>query len=822
VDEIMGALRDVIRRWRRRPAFATLAVLMLTVGLAAPTAIFSVVNAVLLLGPPWQSPEQLVLIHGVVPDRRLDPARAVGWDRALLSWPTWEALKDSRAFESVAAWLPALSMTVGHRALELTSAMEVSSNFLPTLGVRLGQGRQFSAADDEGPTDGVIISHEAWRQRFGGEPDVLGRVVVLGWAWAIGSNGASSLSSRTVIGVLPPGFEFQDSTPEFLLPIGSRASSERAYPHELMHVIVRLPHGTSLAAAQSAADAVVRANERTTPTQARVVPLATDETADAPPTLWLLLGASGALLAIACASVIGLVLSDARARRHQLAIRMALGADAQQVRRALAAEYVCLSVVAGVAALLVAVLTTQALVAAAPGHLPRLDEVGVNPRVAAATIGIGLLIAGVLGLGPGLWLSRTPPTLLLAEGGRDGFPARHAGQRWLVGSQIALAVVLLLIATTFGQALFAARGKPLGFDPSNVAVAATTYLGSRFGEGSVVAAVRTLDDQVLAVNVARTSLVLNRLAELPGVVEVAAASGAPIIRGPQYVRVRSDGAGREEPVQWSVVSDRYFQAMRIPIIVGRAFQPSDGPGDHLAVVSAEFERRFFAQGAVGQRFMRTYPSRAGIPYMVIGVVPDVRVGPDLHEGQPAFYALDRQISGVTHFIVRTDGGTADVLPAIRSAIGEADSQLMVTSITTMGAALARSTAEESFRGSLAAIFAAAAILLAAMGVYGLTLRATIERRREFGIRVALGASAANVSRQAMRALVPVVTVAAVVGVAAGAAAVQLAHWLVPGMPQLSVILMAIDGAAMAGIALLAALPGAIRAGQQAPLIAIRG
>jgi hypothetical protein len=453
VDEIMGALRDVIRRWRRRPAFATLAVLMLTVGLAAPTAIFSVVNAVLLLGPPWQSPEQLVLIHGVVPDRRLDPARAVGWDRALLSWPTWEALKDSRAFESVAAWLPALSMTVGHRALELTSAMEVSSNFLPTLGVRLGQGRQFSAADDEGPTDGVIISHEAWRQRFGGEPDVLGRVVVLGWAWAIGSNGASSLSSRTVIGVLPPGY---------------------------------------------------------------------------------------------------------------------------------------------------------------------------------------------------------------------------------------------------------------------------------------------------------------------------------------------------------------------------------GPGDHLAVVSAEFERRFFAQGAVGQRFMRTYPSRAGIPYMVIGVVPDVRVGPDLHEGQPAFYALDRQISGVTHFIVRTDGGTADVLPAIRSAIGEADSQLMVTSITTMGAALARSPAEESFRGSLAAIFAAAAILLAAMGVYGLTLRATIERRREFGIRVALGASAANVSRQAMRALVPVVTVAAVVGVAAGAAAVQLAHWLVPGMPQLSVILMAIDGAAMAGIALLAALPGALRAGQQAPLIAIRG
>ncbi|HUE84759.1 MAG TPA: ADOP family duplicated permease [Vicinamibacterales bacterium] len=828
-----GATSDVryaLRRWRRRPGFAAAAILTLGLGIAAATATFSVIDAVLLRPLPWTDAERLVVIHGVYPNRRSNPATAPTWNRGLLSYPAWDALRTTPLFETVGVWrsIQRLDTTFGEDRTDIVRTMDVSSNFLPMLGVRMALGRYFTEQEDNVNNDSIILTYETWQRRFGAHENIIGEHVQLGSA----SSGDRLL--RTIVGVLEPGFRFEGEPPEILNPVGIAAAVSRQYPSATFRVVGRLAPGVSVQAAEAAAASIVHGSPFREPVSARLVTLEDEHLGSARRPLWLLFAGAGLLLLIACSNVAGLLLGEARARRHEIAVRAALGGSRARVARQLVIEHILIALAASTLGLVLAAWLIGGVIALAPEGLPRIETVTVDVRAAMFALGAGLLTLLVFGVAPALSLARTPVARTLAEGGRDGAIARLLGQRAIVIVQISLALVLLTGAALFAETMRRLTSQPLGFDPRNVTALSTTFTGSRFGEPSrlpmgrgmsVAERTEAIRQVQREVENARIDLIFQHLSAVLGVTAAAGASAVPFLTAQQRLPIVLEGrpeSERHDSLR-QTVTKAYFDTMGMQLLSGRLFGDGDRAGADAVVVSREFERRFFPDGALNRRFRHVYGARyeLSINHHVVGIVSDVKRQDFSDDDRPAFYTFDRQTAGISHFLVRMSGEPDGILPSVRRAVAAASPQTVVTSMVPMENLVARSVADERFRAMLSSLFGASALALAAVGLYGVITRRAADRRREFGIRVALGARPSDVRELVLKDAVHLIVLGLAIGLPAAYAAAQLTRTLLFGVSPSSPHVFALTSLMLALVAAFASLLPARRAGGIDPISVLR-
>jgi putative ABC transport system permease protein len=731
-----------VRRWIARPALALTAILTLGVGIGAATAIFSVVDGVLLRPLPWREPERLVFVYTLSPALRTDPVLRAFWDRGPFTWPQFTELqRPVPAVEAVASWMNTRVTiggdTAGGESAALVDALHVSSAMLPMLGVRTFAGRTFSAAEERAVSDSVLISYEAWQRRLGGDAAVLGRRVVLNDA------------GRTIVGVLPPGFVAQLGSggelplrPDFLLPFGALGDNRRP-SNGAYRVVARLAPGASLLDAEAQLTPLLSGGKDTQPA-VRVVPLIDEQFGRSRESLYVLLAGALLLVMIACANVAGLLLGDGSTRRHEFAMRRALGAGRAPVLRQLLTESSVLALGGGAIGVALAWWIMPALVALAPEGLPRIDTVAVDLRVLAFAVAITAATTLVCGVGPSLVGSAAPAADVLRDGQRAGRRRRWTPRAIVIG-EVALATVLLCSAALLTETVLRLRSQPVGFNPDGVLA-----LGVQIPREDAADVTR------------RTRIeasVLDRIRRVPGVASAAAVAAPPFSGITGFNGIGVEGRpGEVLRARRHLVTGEYFATMGIPILRGRGFQaadaswqqttqpPPDSPitdGAGVAIVSEETERRYFGGTAVGRRmvFGRTRLT-------VVGVVGDVKMGRYSEDATPEFYLFTRQFPWIPvgHVVVRAADDAPALLPALRRAATTNDSHLAVTSIGTLDDAMSRTVANERYRAVLSVAFGGTAIFLAAICLFGLLSRTVNERRREIGVRMAVGATPADIVR----------------------------------------------------------------------------
>ena len=837
---VSGDIRYALRRWRRRPGFAIATILTLSLGIAAATATFSLVDGVLLRPLPWRDPDRLVYVHGVYPERRSNPATAPTWNRGTLSYHAWDALRKTPAFETVAVWRPSTrrDMTLGENRDAIVRTADVSSDFLPMLGVRLALGRNFTWFEDDDRSDSIILTWEAWQRHFGGRDKIVGERVLLGDA------SSGDRLPRIVVGVLERGFRFEGEPPEILQPVGIGAPASRRYGGGGLRVVARLAPGVTAQQAEAAAAGLVTGSRSTEPLSARLALLSDEQLGAARRPLWLLFGGAGLLLLIACSNVAGILLGEARARSHEIAVRTALGSGRARLVRQILVEHALLAMLGTALGICAAYWVIRAVVGVAPEGLPRIDEVHLDTRAAAFATLSGLATLLLFGVGPAISLARTPVARTLAEGGREGMISRAMGQRAVVVAQLAFALVLLTAAGLFGESIRRLTSQPLGFNPAQVAVISTTFTGMKFGDPAVVRAAtarwqaagagredfgRLMGRLGREAANSRDDQVFERVGAVPGVLEVAAASAVPFFTSPSRGLIVLDGrpAAERHDVLRHTVSERYFTLMRMRLLNGRLFNSSDRPGDsNAAVVSRQFERQFFPDGAVNRRFRGVYGANydLSVHFHVIGVVDDVKRQEFSDDERPTFYSFDRQADGGAwqmHYLIRGSTDVSSLLPAVSHAMKQVAPQLVVTSTALMEERVARSVSEERFRASLSAAFGLTALTLAAVGLYGVIVRRTADRRREFGVRVALGARPADVSGLVLRDAALLVVSGLALGLPAAYATAQVTRSLLFGVSASSPYVFALTAAVLACVAVAASFLPARRASLADPVAALR-
>jgi predicted permease len=805
--DVLAELRqDVTHSWRtfrRSPGFAVVALVTLALGIGANTAIFSVVNGLLLRDLPFGEPDRLVRLWGAHKDS--------GVDRSQLSAGDFIDLRTrQRSFTTLGAFAWGGGTYIGTGDPVRLAGARVDANVFTVLGVRPYLGRTFAVGDDSaGVNPTIVLGFNAWRRVFGGDSAIIGKSVDI------------SGLSRTVIGVLPPTFFFPTMaeaeifTPLDLTPLLRDVNRIRKF-HNL-GALGRLRPGTTLAQARSELSGIMRQLEQDFPQSNSNMSVATVDlrdavVGDARPALLVLLGASLLVLLIACANVAGMLLSRAVSRRQELAVRAALGAGRARLVRQMVTESLVLALCGGAVGLALALGATRALVASAADRLPAASQVTVDVTVLLTALVVTVASGVLFGLVPALAASRGIQLALKDAGrGASGGVSRHRMRTVLVTGQLALAVMLLVGAGLLVRSLRHLQSRDLGYSIESTLTFEVVLVGDRYDDPG--AQDRFFD------------ALYTRLAALPGVAAVGGSGNIPM-RGGAMASLAIDG--RPEPavklpeVGYQPVSDDLFRAMGVPLKRGRVFGPQDDTdAPRVVLLSESLVRAFWPDGdPIGAR-IRLGPN-PNDPWMtVVGVVGDVRMGV-ADDSRPTAYVSARQDhwGGMT-IVMRTTTDPMSLLPAVRREVRAIDPTIPVAEAHSMKQVQSMGLADRRLPMQLMAAFALLALVLAAVGVYGVMAYSVAARTREIGVRVALGAQPRSVFAMVVRQGMGAAAAGLSLGVLGAAALGRVLTTLLYGVKPTDVFTFVGVAGVLLAVVLVACLVPARRAVRVDPLEALR-
>jgi putative ABC transport system permease protein len=806
-----------VRSLRMTPAFSAIAVLTLALGIGANTAIFSVINGVLLRPLPFPHAERLARIS--------TRFTGFGFDYSSLSEPELlDFQRETRSFEVVAGFASRGYGMTGEGEPERVGGLRATATIFRVLGIQAARGRVFLPEEDAPGHDGVVVISDAlWRRRFGADPAIVGRTIAL--------NGIR----RTVVGVLPRSFDFRDlasRVTDVIVPLALNLDTLSGRSAHYLEAIARLKPGVPVERASAEAATIAARLTKAYPSNypeklgfgATVRGLRDSWVGSMRPALLVLAGAVGFVLLIACANVANLLLARGEARQRELAIRVALGAGRARIVRQLLTESVLLALVGAAVGLLLAPWGVNALLSVNPQGLPLVQRVSVDVPVLAVTLVLTLATALLFGMMPALEASRADVHVVLKEGGR-GTAGGRRGQRTraaLVAGQVALAVVVVTGAGLLLKSFWRLQRVDPGFDSSSALAFDLALPAARYKSDSQV--------------VAFYERLLERLAALPGVEAAGAVTIMPLSGETSNWDIEIEGrpeTAAAAPVSpnFQIVAGDYFRTMRIPLRQGRAFLPSDdGRATPVVVINEMLAREQWpGRSALGAR-IRVRGSTPAYPWMtVVGIVADSRQR-SLRQAARAEYFLPVAQAptsaggawGGMTLIARTRAEPASLAASARRATWSIDPDLALANVRTLRELVADSVAQPRFTMLLVLIFGAVALVIAAIGVYGVVAYSVSRRTREVGIRLALGARPVDV----VRLIVSQGMVVAGVGIALG---VSGALVITRALAKLLYGVSATDPWTFAAIALLLAAVAAVatylparRATRIDPTLALRG
>jgi putative ABC transport system permease protein len=801
-------LKYAVRSLSRRPGFVAVVVLTLALGIGATTAIFSVVNGVLLRPLPFEDPARLVRLEGMPTDGNSEKVSTA------TSYPDYLDLRAATTgFEHLAA-VRGSQVTLsapGTEPQRIGTAI-VTANFFAALGVRPVLGRGFLPEDERPGTAPVVVLTDAlWRGRFGGDPTVVGRTIVL--------DGVAT----TVVGVLPPRVRLT-TEPLVWQPLVPGELEEERGAHRL-GVIGRLRPGLSLGGAEVEVREVARRLEQQYPADnakrgARLVPLHESVVREARPALLVLFGAVALVLLVGCANLASLILARASSREREMAVRAALGAGRGRLVRQWLVESVLLAGAGAAAGLFVAWAGVRAYLRWTPGTLPRGDEVSVDLPVLGFLLGTSLLVALVFALLPALQERGARSFTALRDGGRGstGGRERRRLRESLVVGQTALATVLVIGAALLIKSFWQLTATEPRFQPDGVIVAQLQLPLSRYGSDSaarVTGFYARLRDEVAAI---------------PGVRAVSFAYEHPLSDGwtSSHTIVGAPPVPRGEEPESRVrpVWPGYFRAVGVPILRGRDVSDADAmdaPG--VVVVNEAFVRRHFPnEEAIGRVLDRSGSWWPGQPtrFTIVGVVADEPfLGLGVETDAATYYSHRQFPMNDMWLVVRADGDAAAIAPALRERIRQVDADLPVDRFATMRSLLGESVATPRFQTALLSLFAAVAMLLAAIGIYGTLSYGVAQRIGEIGIRMALGAGRGRIAREVVGQGVLLAGAGIGLGVVAAIALTGTLRTMLVGVSERDPAIVAVVVMVLGITATLAAWLPARRASRTDPAIALR-
>jgi len=805
VETLLQDIRYGVRMLGKSPGFTAVAVITLALGIGANTAIFSVVQAVLLKSLPYANPARLMVLDELQQHN----------GRASVAWPNfldWQA--QSHSFDGMAAYRTDHRSFTGNGEPTLLRAGEVSAPFFSLLGVNPILGRTFTDAEDKpsaAPT--TLLSYEFWRNQLGADPSILNRAITLDG------------QPVTVVGVLPPALKFFQQRIDLYLPVGLEASKPswtNRENHPGLLVLARLKTGVAKQAAQSEMETIMGRLEQQYPAsnsgeRSTITPLFEQQIADWQAMLYTLLAAVSCVLLIACANVANLLLARATARQKEFAVRAAIGAARWRIIRQVLTESVLLACLGGGLGLLLAPWVLRPLLHLAPQDIPRLADTTVDYSVALFTLVISVLTGILFGSAPAFHSARTNVNCILKETGATATSGR-ARQRLRAGflvSEIALAVVLVVACGLLVRSLVKAQGVNPGFSADHVLALDVLLPAQQYESGEKR---RLFFAQAL-----------QRIRTLPGVVTASAVMCPPLVGdcwGSVYlVSDRPVPPQTEIPRSvFNIADPAYFPTMQIPLLAGRQFKETDNANaPPVIIINKTLADMWWPhQSPLGKRIKQGFPQDQNPYREIVGVVGDIKQdGPDAQQLPEVFEPEAQNPGSAVTMMVRTDTAPLSMVSAVEGAIHSVDKNLPLSAVQPMTQYLSQSLSRRRFSTLLLGIFGSLALALAALGIYGVMAYAVAQRWHEIGIRMALGASRQDVLSLVLSQGLRLGLLGVGIGLASAFAVNRWIESLLFGVSSRDPITFGCVALLLCGVALLACYLPARRAAKVDPMVALR-